>query len=455
MIATLALAIVPVQSHAVSEAVMIGMMSSMADAYGMSYGIGTTYDVTSTNGVTESFQGLWDDFSAYQTSQGKPSKTLSETWVTMQARNENMAQRYEGTYEHQSGNFVAYDYDEESASVFDEFWNWLLKIHVGLTVEDNQYQWNTDSETGEVQTETVSTSTEYQFLPISVIPTGLTTDEICRQGTRVCAEINDRFSAEYFIAITNAEQGYAYCTGDGGSQIYAITSSNGATASFICKQTNAEDGTVTYPVHQTYQSMRHWNAYFKQFSASYTDMEVMNAPYYDDSDTAILAFVDWNGVNETTVTASINPYRNATITLPDISAEDYTPVAVTIPTSQNWNDERYGDIFPLPDDSLANLVDDSLELASTNELELIVDEAIIDPIVPSPEYNPLLPSNLPSFNFSFSGIWHYVVEWVATLGDWFTAMFSMWSALPYAMVLPVYATAVIVIVLGVYKRFFM
>ena len=83
-----------------------------------------------------------------------------------------------------------------------------------------------------------------------------------------------------------------------------------------------------------------------------------------------------------------------------------------------------------------------------------------DPEDPNPDdpsngifHAPLLPF-LPNFNFNLSSIWHYVVEWVSSLGSWFSLTFSIWRSLPYAMVVPVYATAVVVIVLGVYKRFF-
>lgn len=64
------------------------------------------------------------------------------------------------------------------------------------------------------------------------------------------------------------------------------------------------------------------------------------------------------------------------------------------------------------------------------------------------------------FSFPFptldlKGIWYYVVQWVRSISTWMTTMFNVWSGLPVAMVYPVWATAVIVIVIGVYRRFFM
>lgn len=66
-----------------------------------------------------------------------------------------------------------------------------------------------------------------------------------------------------------------------------------------------------------------------------------------------------------------------------------------------------------------------------------------------------LPAYLASFAGKFAGIWYYVVTWVTSLGSWLTVMYGIWNGLPYAMIVPVYASAVIVIVVGMYRRFFM
>lgn len=56
--------------------------------------------------------------------------------------------------------------------------------------------------------------------------------------------------------------------------------------------------------------------------------------------------------------------------------------------------------------------------------------------------------------FGFSGIWHYVVSWVGSMAAGAAVIWSIWNGLPAAMVIPVYATAVIVIVVGLWRRFF-
>lgn len=67
---------------------------------------------------------------------------------------------------------------------------------------------------------------------------------------------------------------------------------------------------------------------------------------------------------------------------------------------------------------------------------------------------PYLPSLLDNIAGIFSSIWQYVVNWVSSISPFLTLMQTVWSKLPYAMVLPVYASAVVVIVLGMWRRFF-
>lgn len=157
------------------------------------------------------------------------------------------------------------------------------------------------------------------------------------------------------------------------------------------------------------------------------------------------------------------------IEYPNPASPDYVPRPVTIQTDVEWDPDwgpdpvsnpTPGVPYPITDASTLNnlvpdlwsqIVSDSVSVESPQP-----DPAPDDPgVSPSEVFIPLLPVTLPDFHFSLSGIWHYVVTWVRSLGAWFTTMFTVWNSLPYAMVVPVYATAVIVIVLGVYKRFFM
>lgn len=55
--------------------------------------------------------------------------------------------------------------------------------------------------------------------------------------------------------------------------------------------------------------------------------------------------------------------------------------------------------------------------------------------------------------FGFSSIWHYVVSFVGSLGTGLAVFSAVWSVLPYSMVVPVYASAVVVIIVGLFKRY--
>lgn len=165
----------------------------------------------------------------------------------------------------------------------------------------------------------------------------------------------------------------------------------------------------------------------------------------------------------------VNPLE---ITIPDPLADpDEEAWPITIPT--NWpipqnipipglpNDPVPGVVYPVTDpDTLNDLIPELWDDIVSGDVEVEPDADPDPDPGPGPDgsisevFTPLLPTTLPSFDFNFSSIWHYVREWVTSLRSFFTVLFSVWAALPYAIVVPVYATAVIVIVLGVYKRFF-
>lgn len=131
--------------------------------------------------------------------------------------------------------------------------------------------------------------------------------------------------------------------------------------------------------------------------------------------------------------------------IPDVTAEGYQPDVLTGTWNIPWQDS-FADSL---DDVLAKLK----ELVNANEPVLELDVTAPDPVV-----IPFLPpsgiDDLPSFDFNLSGIWHYVVDWVGSIGSGFSLISSAWSALPYAMVIPIYASSVVVIVVGVWRRFF-
>lgn len=96
----------------------------------------------------------------------------------------------------------------------------------------------------------------------------------------------------------------------------------------------------------------------------------------------------------------------------------------------------------------------------TDAYEYTKADAIPEDIPTNPDIStyelPLIGINFPAnWSLNLHGIWYYVRQWIASIASFVGWIFSVYSNLPYAMVVPIYATAVIVIVLGIYKRFFM
>lgn len=130
------------------------------------------------------------------------------------------------------------------------------------------------------------------------------------------------------------------------------------------------------------------------------------------------------------------------IRLPEVDADDV--IGIYAPGIAGYGDNTsVGNA--IIDASIAN------ELEASYAVDTVLDSQLPIPVVPDPHF---FSFDLPDFDFDFIGIWHYVVDWVASLGSWLSMMFTVWSCLPSAMVIPVYASAVVVIVLGMYKRFF-
>lgn len=132
--------------------------------------------------------------------------------------------------------------------------------------------------------------------------------------------------------------------------------------------------------------------------------------------------------------------------IPDPTATDYQADTLTGTWSIPYEDAFVGEL----DQVLAKVK----ELVNSNDTILELDKTAPDPVS-----IPFLPpgglNELPSFDFSLSGIWHYVVSWIGSIRSGAALIASVWSSLPYAMLVPIWASAVIVIVLGMYKRFFM
>ena len=109
-VACLVLACVPSVSFAIDPVSGAAALAGAMDAYGMAYGVGTVYDVSSSSGVSSSFEGLWDEFSSYQSNAG----SLFDYDSFLDDYNEK---RSLYGFEHSSGKFAAWYIDADRKSV--------------------------------------------------------------------------------------------------------------------------------------------------------------------------------------------------------------------------------------------------------------------------------------------------------------------------------------------------
>ena len=122
-------ACLPLEAFAIDPVSAIGLAGAI-DAYGMTYGIGTVYDVANSDGIDTSFAGLWDEFSEYQQNNNAENPTINGVSTSYDDYISEWQENYNSlhAFSHSSGKFAAWYIDAESAAVFDQFWNWVLEV---------------------------------------------------------------------------------------------------------------------------------------------------------------------------------------------------------------------------------------------------------------------------------------------------------------------------------------
>lgn len=147
------------------------------------------------------------------------------------------------------------------------------------------------------------------------------------------------------------------------------------------------------------------------------------------------------------------------VAVPNPSSEDYEPtlippVPLNIPYDGSGAIEPSGLDIPtsVSDPVLQGVVDNTLEKVESETFDdVIEDEAVSTNVLPY-----AFTFDLPGGGgggFSFSSIWQYVVDWIHCISPFVLTIRNVWNMLPYCMVVPVWASAVIIIVFGVYRRF--
>lgn len=420
----------------VSAATMANALAQAITAYGASQGVSMTFDVASTDGIGEGVHELWNEFK--EDIQDNNVPTYDSLAVTM------WADIYTKV-----GNNIGININDTEMPYIDAFWNWLLSGPAEMTKVDNQYyEWT-------ISDNVINPISIYHNNAISI-------------GGFIFADLPN----SPFIS-TKGNNTYSVTYTNNGYNVYFITYNNHNNVYFVSTDnTSGQRINVDVYYNGSYDYGASGGLYLSNANGIYvSDSWTKPSSTYtiSDSDNYDSSFspTDFmsNYLNDSTISQnnddiSVRPYVGDTtpqnIYIPDNNDVNYAPFPYVGGLDINWDDTLFGDgtgtLTDAQKELIAGTIDDDIADSIEKTLTLATDDPV--PAPPANEvYIPFLPLQLPSFNFSLSGIWHYVVSWVGTLGSWFTAMFNMWSCLPYAMVVPVYATLVVVIVLGVYRRF--
>lgn len=451
----------------VSASVMANAFAQAIAAYGASNGVAMTFDVTSTDGIGESVHELWKDFrEGTQTSDDYATLAAAifpdlyfKTSVALGTASDVYA--------------VGVHISDTYAETLDDFYNWLLSGPAEMVQVDNSYYEFSQSQIG-----SDSSPVPVYFLPSSYSQTLLSYIPSGTYGT--WQEVYDHSFLGLSGTLYNKPYGSAFNQRNSSSSsiylfgvssvnnnnyhnydIYSVSSSSFSSVVTVTLNNNTYSGSVGSSASLDSVS----GLYYKLSSSISTPSSnplSLRVPEFDSLSAGLSAysvfFDDPTALDDSVGVKAYSPSGIADI--PDTTDPNYDALnrAKDIPLNIPWDDAVYGDGTGTLTDAQSHAIAEDLTSALEQDRTVeLVEES--NPPAPSPDYSdvllPLIPINVPSFNFSLSGIWHYVRDWVNSLGAWLSTLFSVWSILPYAIVVPVYACLVILIVLGLYKRFFM
>lgn len=466
VLACLVMALVPVSASAVdpvSAAVTANAFAQAVSAYGAAHGVSMSFDVANTDGIGEGVHELWesflDDLAEDEDENLEDYESLPVTIIyTLFKKSSGSG----GNNNNDDDDKVAVAISAATAAAFDKFWNWLLSGPAEMEKVDNQYyEWSLNQD-GSV------TPIEVVYLPLYEPLQYFQYDSSVHSAEELYAASNKLFKDHGTYVNTT----FAACSVTSGN-VYAFSISGTGRIVFLSQLNSMQvmsssaslrrsNGQVTYgsgaryDVNTTYDSL-----YYKNINYSSNTIENYYIPVFasqDDGLNTYLAYFDDPTDDRIFVRPYIGDPEVQPITIPNPEDPDYVPAPVEIPLNIPWDPATFGDGDQDQDSdqvtATAAAVGTAILANPENALELEPAEEPSNPgDIPNEVYIPFLPVTLPSFNFNFSGIWHYVVEWIGSLGAWFNMVMTVWSNLPYAMTVPVYACLVILIVLGVYRRF--
>lgn len=418
----------------VSAATMANAFAQAVAAYGASQGVSMSFDVADTNGIGEGIHDLWNQFA-------DDANQDSQSGVVIPYADSAAVSLWNTTFT-KIGDKLGIDLQAETVSMFDGFWNWLLSGPAEMSKVDNQYyEWN---------------QVDGQSVPIVVLSTApFPTVTDVAPGLAI-GNTTTGYRPTYLLRYTSGVDAYVF-TYDENGEYYPIVVCNSSIsgATKIYNTNGALWSTWNWQLRESVSSIYFYNTGYTVKSGFASGIPVYST--YNDGKSAIIQYIGYP-VNDD---ISIKPYPGiddpGKVYIPDNDDVNYSPIPASIPLNISWDDSLYGDGTGSLTDAQAEAAAQAIDDAITSNPDKAIELAeTADPPIPGTEvYIPFLPVELPNFNFNLSGIWHYVREWIASLGAWFSTVMTVWASLPYAMVVPVYASLVVVIVLGVYKRFFM
>lgn len=436
-----ALAVDPVSAAAISNA-----FAQAVAAYGASNGVALTFDVADTNGIGEGVHELWKNFREDNLDADDYDTLAAALFPHLYYKAASAVSDVATAYT------VGVKITSEFAEEFDNFYNWLLSGPAEMEKVDNQYyEWQ------QAQTGSAATSIELYGSSVSSI-----------NGVTVYNTASVHYYNQYYDKL--------YTFSSPVSVIFKTpsesTSSTVRVTPFFLSESPVScsyysDGTLstTHTMSDRFGDLYWWNGASIGVDKSILDPIPL---YYSSASSSadVLADIfgapaDVSGIDTESSAIGVHAYRDAaSADFPDTADPNYDALnrAKDIPLNIPWDDTLYGDGTGTLSDAQSGTIanDVSLAIESDRILELAEEAEAVQPAPdPSEVILPFIPVTLPHFDFSLSGIWHYVREWVGSLGAWLSTMFAVWNSLPWAMVVPVYASLVIVIVLGLYKRFFM
>lgn len=437
----------------VSASVISNAFAQAITAYGASNGVSLTFDGINsgnTSQIGENIHALWSKFRSGQ-------QTADDYETIAQAVFPGL---YNKVIKAGGAAVVGINLAEEYMPDIDEFWNWLLSGPAEMVKVDNAYQWNNDPVTGSITPIQIYFSTTING--VAVAKSSLFT---------ISRNTNFNPDFQFRAAPANGQDLYAYQVTKSGTNYFVFFGIDDTVTSIQYrsgqKSTDEFSNWSTPSGISRYQVGNYTYPYYAYNFNAINDDNIPIAALVNNSyaPNEVLGLTDSIPSTESTG-ISVQPYIGDAVArpvpIPDVTDPDYGPIPWTGDLGIPWNDTLFGDgtgtltgeqatdIVGTIDNAIVSNPDKTIELDTETDIPVNPD-----PPTPSEVVIPFLPVVIPSFDFSLSGIWHYVREWVSSLGAWFAVVFTVWSYLPYALVVPVYASAVIVIVLGIYKRFFM